>query len=241
MLPRIFPCGPGSGEREREVRLHSVSAQVADVDAERAVALASPRERELLGCDRRGDGDRAGVAREADVVDADVDAPCLDSAAGAAVAAAQASTRVAVGEGLARVEADRASDVPRPAAAGERAVAEREGRAAEREEERRERDDEGRRGLPGHLLLLVETAHLRPAQPPRAERRSLGSCGRSSLWRSPSLSWAARSTRGTRSRDPARHGTTASRSRSTAWRRRSPAGATSRSAAARPPTRRSSG
>src|SRR2546421_2183836 len=157
------PSPPGSGERQREVRLHGVSAQVADEDAERGVALAGPRERELLGRDRRGDGDRARVAREADVVDADVDAPRLDSAAGAAVAAAQASARVAVGEGLARVEADRASDVPRPAAAGERAVAEREGRAAEREEERRERDDEGRRGLPGHLLLLVETAHLRPA------------------------------------------------------------------------------
>src|SRR5438876_3676111 len=122
MLPRIFPCGPGSGEREREVRLHSVSAQVADEDAERAVALAGPRERELLGCDRRGDGDRAGVAREADVVDADVDAPGLDSAAGAAVAAAQASACVSVGEGLARVSAGRGSGGTRPATAGQRAA-----------------------------------------------------------------------------------------------------------------------
>src|SRR2546423_10492399 len=129
MLPRIFPCRPGSGERQREVRLHSVSAQVADEDAERAVALAGPRERELLGRDRRGDGDRARVAREADVVDADVHAPRLDAAAGAAVAAAQASARVAGGEGLARLEADRAPPLPRPPAAGERALARRAGRA----------------------------------------------------------------------------------------------------------------
>src|SRR5207244_13406019 len=115
--------------------------------------------------DRRRDGDRARIPREADVVDADVDALRLDSAAGAAVAAAQSSARVAVGEGLGREQMDGPFHVAAAAAAGEGAVAEREGRAAEREAERRERDDEGRRGLPGHSLLLVVTAHLDSAQP----------------------------------------------------------------------------